>query len=294
MKRSILYQLDAAGATDGARRWDGPDLETLVAEVALAEQLGVDTVWCLPSLGDQGEFVAEAPEIWLAALAQRTSRLRLGWGLAGLTAPARPPLREAEKAASLDVASEGRLTLGLIPHGPLVDDAEEGAVGEGGTDRVRPDWQEGYRMLVDMWDRARFSWTSERFEVRPVDVVPKPVQQPHPPLWLIGWSETHARCAGAGGLGFFDVSGGLDAVLELHRDAYAAARAACDPLDLVSEHAFAVLTDLDPGAEGEGRIAELAQLAVDQIVLRLAPLERGHDQALERIRFLTEATADLH
>ena len=92
MKRSLLYQMGSMETLD---------FETLVKEVQLAEKLGIDTVWCFPAAGGDGDFRDSAPSIWLSALASRTERIRLGWGLAGMTPPGNPPMRMAEQAASM-------------------------------------------------------------------------------------------------------------------------------------------------------------------------------------------------
>ncbi len=272
MKRSIFYQLGGA---------EGADFETLAREVRLAEELGADTVWCFPSAGEEGDFRGGAPEIWLSALARRTERIRLGWGLAGLTPPSYPPMRVAEQAASLDQASEGRLAIALLTDGDLAegDDAS---------------WQEGFRMLVDMWDAPTFSWTSPRFEIRPVDVVPKPIQRPHPPIWLAGWSLDHARRAGRGGLGFLDLSGASNEMLEVHRDAYTESRAEADPHDLVSVHAHAVAGDFEPGEAALERLAKWEALGFDHAAIRVGPLDGGHEEAVHRIRFMTGAEIRVH
>ena len=149
-------------------------------------------------------------------------------------------------------------------------------------------------MLVDMWDGATFSWGSERFEVRPIDVVPKPEQRPHPPLWLAGWSSTHARAAGRGGLGYLDVSGAEDAMLEVARDAYAEGRAECAPEDLVSVSVFAAVADLEPDAAGGERLAAWEEMSIDHAVLRAGPLSGGHEEAMRRIRALTDAAPEVH
>jgi alkanesulfonate monooxygenase SsuD/methylene tetrahydromethanopterin reductase-like flavin-dependent oxidoreductase (luciferase family) len=272
MKRSILIQLGGA---------DGVDFETLVEEVGLAEELGVDTVWCFPPAGENGDFRGAAPEIWLSALARRTSRVRLGWGLAGMTPPSRPPMRVAEQGASLDLASGGRLAVALLPDGELLE-------GEGNA------WHEGFRMLVGMWAEPTFSWTSPQFEILPIDVVPKPIQRPHPPIWLAGWSADHARRAGKRGLGFLDLSGAPDEMLEVHRDAYSESRSEADPNDLVCVHAYAVAADLEPGEAGLERLARWQASGFDHAVARVGPLEGGHAEAVERIRFLTSAETQVH
>ncbi|MEZ4290812.1 MAG: LLM class flavin-dependent oxidoreductase [Myxococcota bacterium] len=152
MQRALLYQVGDPGPEG---------FETMREELRLAESLGLDAVWCFPNAGEAGDFGEGAPAIWLAALAPSTERIRLGWGLPGLLPPMRPPIREAEQAASLDIAASGRLELALLPVGALE-----------GTDE-RP-WDEGLRMLVAMWEAPVFSWASERFRVAPVSVVPRP------------------------------------------------------------------------------------------------------------------------
>lgn len=268
MKRSLLYQVGGP---------DGPDFETLAAEVVLAEGLGVDTVWCFPSIGDDGSFRGSAPEIWLAALAERTRRVRLGWGIGELLPPERPPMRVAEQGASLDLASEGRLEVALLPEGELSED-----------------WAEGYRMIVDMWDAPTFSWGSERFEVRPIDVVPKPHQKPHPALWLVGWSDDHARAAGRGGMAYLDVSGVDDEAIEIHRDAYAEGRGEASPEDLVSVRNFAALGDFPPGDESNERLARWEALQVDHAILRAGPVNGGTEEVRKRIRAFTDGARDVH
>jgi alkanesulfonate monooxygenase SsuD/methylene tetrahydromethanopterin reductase-like flavin-dependent oxidoreductase (luciferase family) len=272
VKRSLLYQIGSMETLD---------FETLAKEVLLAEELGIDTVWCFPAAGGDGDFRDSAPSIWLSALTSRTERIRLGWGLAGMTPPGIPPMRMAEQAASIDLASNGRLDVAFLPDGELIPD-DSGA------------WDEGVRMLVDMWDAPSFSWTSPRFTVQPVDVVPKPVQRPHPPLWLAGWSAEHATRAGEGGLAFLDISGVPDDGLVLNRDAYTEARAGADPNDLVSTGMFGIAVDLEASPDGVDRLIRWENLGIDEVVLRVGPLEGGHAETCERIRFLTSEDARVH
>lgn len=273
MKRSLLYQV---GGTEGI------ELETFVREVELAEELGVDTVWCFPASDEDGRFSGTAPEIWIAALAARTGRVRLGWGIPDLLPPSRPPFRVAEQAASLDLAAEGRLEVAFLPEGALSGDADG------------RDWEEGVRMLIDMWDAPRFSWTSERFTVRPVDVVPKPVQDPHPACWLAGWNDDHAKAAGRGGFAFLDVSGVGDEGIEIHRDAYRAGRAEAEPEELVSVENFGALADLEDASAAAERIEAWAGLGLDHAILRAGPMTGGHDETLRRIRTFSGAEDGVH
>jgi len=272
VKRSLLYQIGAAETLD---------FDELVEEVQLAEELAIDTVWCFPASGTDGNFRDSAPSIWLSGIASRTKRIRLGWGVAAMVPPSHPPMRMAEQAASIDLASIGRLDIAFLPDGELV-------VEEGGA------WDEGLRMLVDMWDRPTFSWTSPRFTVQPVDVVPKPAQRPHPPLWLAGWTADHAIRAGEGGLSFLDISGATDETLVLHRDAYAEARSGIDPHDLVSMDAFGIAVELGPAPDAVERLIRWEELGIDHVVGRVGPLEGGHAEACERIRILASEDARVH
>ena len=291
MYRGLFYQL---GAASPAR------FEALRDEVALAEALGLDAVWCLPMAGDDGGWQGSAPEIWLAGLAGSTERIRLGWGVPGVWPPREPPVREAEQGASLDVASGGRLDVALLPDaGTGVELVEYAELGVPAT--VEPACDEGVRMWVDMWAPATFSWTSARFSVPPIDVVPKPVQQPHPPLWLLGWSPAHAAEAGLLGLGFLDVCGGGAEIWSAHRECYAAARSEAKPDDLVCASTYAVATD--PSEAGETGLAamgrggrssrdwleELSAIGIDHVVLRAGPLEGGHEETCRRIRWFARS-----
>ena len=264
MNRSLLYQIGAGGRED---------FSVMLDEIELAEALGIDTVWCFPESGEKGDFLEGAPAIWLSAFSERTHRIRLGWGVAGMAPPAVPPIRLAEQVASIDLASKGRLELAFLPDGILADD-ETGP------------WDEGLRMLVEMWDGPAFSWTSERFRVMPIDVVPKPIQRPHPPLWLAGWSLEHARRAGGAGLAFLDVSGASDEGLQAHRQAYLDARRLADPGALVATGLYAIAIDRAPSG---ARVADWEAFGVDRLILRVGPLEGGHAEACRRIRALAGA-----
>lgn len=209
----------------------------------------------------------------------------MGWGLSGMTPPERAPIGIAEQAASLDLACQGRLDLALLPDGELLDAAPRAASG----------WDEGIRMLVEMWDAPSFSWRSPRFELKPIDVQPKPVQKPHPPLWLVGWRADHAARAGAHGLGFLDVSGGPDEALALHRSRYLESRTAADVHDLVCESAFATALDLPIGGERAAfdplvrRLVGWENMGIDQAVARIDWPDRGHREILDAIRLFADA-----
>lgn len=305
MERGLFYALGAASPTRFAE---------LERETRLAESLGLASIWCLPETGLDGESRGGAPAVWLAGLAGATQRIRLGWGVPGLWPPRVAPVREAEQAATLDVASSGRLELALLPDfaatadGDAFGDAAGAAAGTSGTTGdveshdARIEVAEGARMLVGMWAAETFAWDSARFAVPEIDVVPKPVQRPHPPLWLAGWKAEQATEAGRAGLGFLDLSGGDAAVWQAHRACYFEARAEAQAEALANAGLFAVAVDLPDASEtavearagragpgGRAWLAELEGAGFDAVFLRAGPLEGGHDEACRRIEWLAGA-----
>jgi alkanesulfonate monooxygenase SsuD/methylene tetrahydromethanopterin reductase-like flavin-dependent oxidoreductase (luciferase family) len=288
VERGLFYQLGPLTAEH---------FEELARQVSLAEALGLARVWCLPMTDEAGGWQGSAPGIWLAGLAGVTKSIRLGWGIPGIWPPREAPVRQAEQAATLDGASGGRLDVAVlsalgVPE--IGDDLDAGADTDGvAGDEIAGRSDEGIRMCVDMWAPATFSWTSVRFSVPPIDVVPKPVQRPHPPLWLVGWSAAHAGEAGRAGMGFLDVSGGGHEVWEAHRERYVTARRGARAEDLVCSSAFAVAVELpeerasDVRGERAARdwLEDLEALGIDQVVFRAGPEGGGHEETCRRIRW---------
>jgi alkanesulfonate monooxygenase SsuD/methylene tetrahydromethanopterin reductase-like flavin-dependent oxidoreductase (luciferase family) len=132
-----------------------------------------------------------SPLVALAAAARATSRIKLVTG--ALLLPLHDPLRVAEDAATLDALSGGRVILGLgMGYRPTEFD------GMAADKRTR-----GAR-LIEMMQVIRAALSSERFsfagrhyQYDNAAVYPRPVQRPHPPLWLCGG--TTARAAGRAG-----------------------------------------------------------------------------------------------
>ena len=125
-----------------------------------------------------------------------TERLRVGH--AGVLAPFRinTPLRVAERGATLDVISGGRFELGLAKSGGKEWETF-GVNPETARDQVR----DALRMIPRMWTEPEFSWKSADYEVPPRDVIPKPVQKPHPRLWQTCGSPDSFYMAGELGVG---------------------------------------------------------------------------------------------
>lgn len=162
----------------------------------LADELGYAAWWQVEHHGAVDYSLSSSPEIFLSLLAQNTSHMRLGH--AGVLSPfgINHPLKVAERAAWIDILSNGRLELGLARSSPCEWD-NFGI--DGSTSREQT--AELLRMLPSMWNSERFSWDSALISIPELNVVPKPLQRPHPPLWITGNSEEAFTFAGNLGVG---------------------------------------------------------------------------------------------
>lgn len=180
--------------------WNGRDEASLFREVLAqaraAEAAGFDIWWQVEHHGAPQFSYSSAPEVVLTAIAMATERLRVGH--AGVLAPFRinTPLRVAERAATLDVLSGGRFELGLAKSG-----GKEWETFGVNPDTARDEVREAMRMIPRMWTEAEFFYASDTYQVPPREVVPKPVQQPHPRLWQTCGSPDSFYMAGELGVG---------------------------------------------------------------------------------------------
>jgi alkanesulfonate monooxygenase SsuD/methylene tetrahydromethanopterin reductase-like flavin-dependent oxidoreductase (luciferase family) len=167
-----------------------------LAQAELADRLGYGCWWsvehhCAPEFS-----YSSAPELMNAAIAQRTERIRIGHS--GVLTPFKinHPLRVAERAAVLDHLSHGRVEVGLARSG-----GAEWATFDIDPDATLAELEEAARLMVTAWTEPEFTWKSERLDIPKRTMVPKPVQDPHPPLWQTVSSPGSFRMAGELGLG---------------------------------------------------------------------------------------------
>ncbi len=167
------------------RPWQDKSEMELVNEALdqceLADKLGIQYVWEVEHHFLEEYSHSSAPEVFLAAVSQRTKDMRLGHGIV-LTAPQfNHPARTAERIAMLDLVSGGRVEFGS---GESSSEAELGAFGVP-VDRKREAWLEGLETAVRCMTETPFTGVDGEFvQMPPRNVVPKPVQTPHPPLWV--------------------------------------------------------------------------------------------------------------
>ncbi len=150
-------------------------------QVELADQLGIDHAWEVEHHFLEEYSHSSAPEVFLAAASQRTQNIRLGHGIVLMPPGYNHPARVAERIATLDLVSNGRVEFGT---GESASRAElEGY-------RVNPEerramWLETVEQVANMLAMNPYpGYEGKYFSMPTRNVVPKPVQKPHPPLWV--------------------------------------------------------------------------------------------------------------
>ena len=161
----------------------GGPLHEQVALAAAAEEAGWDGVftWDGVHLGD--EVAAFDPWVLLAAFAAATRRVRLGAIIMPLAR--RRPWKVAREAVTLDHLSNGRL---VLPVGlGALDDSAWARVGEPTDRRVRAErLDETLEILCGLWTGAPFGFEGKHYRFEPMAFIPRPVQAPRIPIWVVG------------------------------------------------------------------------------------------------------------
>ncbi|PTL76443.1 LLM class flavin-dependent oxidoreductase [Vitiosangium sp. GDMCC 1.1324] len=202
-------------------------IQETLEQARLADELGYG-VWWQVEHHAAGEFsYSSAPEVMLTAIAMSTKNLHVGHS--SVLAPSRfnHPIRIAERAAFIDQLSQGRFQLGLA----------RSTIPEWRTFNINPDstrgqMQQAFEMIPKMWTRESFSWESPDFQIKNVNIVPKPYRRPHPPLWQACSSPASFEQAGRNGVGALGVTlwASMEEVAEMIHLYREALRTRCEPV----------------------------------------------------------------
>ncbi len=236
MKFGLLYEIQKV------QPWDEDSQRNAFVEameqIKLAEEVGFDYVWEVEH-HFLGEFsISSAPEVFLSAVSQHTSRIRIGHGVVLLPFGYNHPIRVAERAATLDIVSNGRLEFGTGRSATFFEMEPFGVDPE----TNRQEWDESVRMIAKMWTENEFSWDSERIKIPTRNVVPKPLQKPHPPMWMAGTQPSSALLAAERGLGFLHFSYTDPEALDEKVQKYREGIERCEPVSAVINENFAGFT----------------------------------------------------
>ena len=196
MKFGIFYEHQLP------RPWhDGDELKLFqdaLDQVELADRLGIDHAWEVEHHFLEEYSHSSAPEVFLAACSQRTKNIRLGHGIVLMPPGYNHPARVAERIATLDLVSKGRVEFGT---------GESSALLELGGYRVpvekkRDMWRETLEQCLNMMTMSPYpGFKGEYFEMPCRNIVPKPVQKPHPPVWVACSNRETIKLAARLGIG---------------------------------------------------------------------------------------------
>lgn len=177
MRFSLIYE---AQTNDASPANEAAVLRQCVDQAVYAESMGFDAVWSVEHHALTWYAHLSAPEIFLSFVAARTSRIRIGHGTVLMPFGFNHPIRVAERAATLDVLSGGRVELG---GGRGATQQEMGLFGVDVADTYAQ-LEETLRILGHVWREERFEWHSDHIDIPSRPVIPRPVQAPHPPLHI--------------------------------------------------------------------------------------------------------------
>lgn len=196
MKFGIFYEHQLP------KPWKAGDEQRLFQEaldqVELADRIGIDHAWAVEHHFLDEYSHSSAPEVFLAACSQRTKRIRLGHGIVLMPPGYNHPARVAERIATLDLVSNGRVEFGT---------GESSALLELGGYRVpvekkRAMWRETVEQTLNMMVMTPYpGFKGEYFEMPCRNVLPKPVQKPHPPVWVACSNRETIKMAARLGIG---------------------------------------------------------------------------------------------
>jgi alkanesulfonate monooxygenase SsuD/methylene tetrahydromethanopterin reductase-like flavin-dependent oxidoreductase (luciferase family) len=192
MKFGLLYEMETPKPkNEYDTYWEA------LAQIELADRIGMDFVWEV-----EHHFLSEyshssAPEVFYGAVSQRTKNIRIAHGVRLLPFNFNHPIKVAEQAAVLDIMSNGRVELGT---GRSTTAQELDGFGID-YDRTRAEVREALEIIVKAWTEDILEYDGKLMKIPPRRVVPKPIQKPHPPMWMACTAPESYEMAGDRGLG---------------------------------------------------------------------------------------------
>jgi alkanesulfonate monooxygenase SsuD/methylene tetrahydromethanopterin reductase-like flavin-dependent oxidoreductase (luciferase family) len=196
MRFGVFYELQLP------RLWNEGDERNLfhqaLEQVALADRLGFDYAWEVEHHFLEEYSHSSAPEVFLAAAAARTTSIRLGHGIRQVVPNYNHPARTAEALATLDIISDGRVDFGF---GEGATRLELGGFRIPAKEK-RAMALEAAEQVANMMVLTPYPGFEGKYFSMPCrNVIPKPVQKPHPPIWMACTNRDTIRIAAQNGVG---------------------------------------------------------------------------------------------
>src|SRR5436305_1191163 len=202
MRFALFYEIPVA------RPWDEQSelraYQNTIEQAVAGDRFGWDAFWTV-----EHHFLSEYshcsnPEVLYGAIAARTERIRLGYGVRLMPKPYNHPVRTAESVAVLDLVSNGRVDMGT-GRSSTRPELEGFSVDPHET---REMWREAIGHVVGCGTNDVYEFEGKYWQMPKRRVIPKPIQKPHPPLWGATTSDDAHRQVGTLGLGLRPLAGG--------------------------------------------------------------------------------------
>jgi len=304
MELGLLYEIEAPKPWAGTHPWaqrvaERTAYREAIEQIVLADKKGFDTVWCVEHHFREGRSHMPCNEAVLAALSQITTNIKLGFGVSLMPHEFIHPARIAEKVATVDLLSNGRVQWGMGRSTPM----EQIAFGVD-RDMSKKKMLAAARTVTGMWGQDYYEEHSEFLDFPKRMVTPKPYQYPHPPAWMAASSHETAIMAGENGLGLlcFSILQPLSKLKPLV-DAYREASARAKPVTEVSTNQVGIYT-LVHCAESRDKFAQnrlwesmwwwytsVAQFTIDWELAHLPPEQ--HAQAFPLLEKQAQGDFDI-
>ena len=215
MKLDLLFELHAPQPWGkphpyGQREAEQRTYFSALEQVKLADKVGFGTAWFVEHHFREGRSHCPAPEVVIGALSQVTENIRLGFGVTLTPHPFRHPVLNAERIATADLVSRGRVEWGT-GRSTLLERISFGVKDEDS----RAQWKEAIEIIVKAWDQEHLAVDTPfvKFPALPRGdwepprtITPKPYQDPHPPCWVACVSEESVDLAAQHGLGMLSLT----------------------------------------------------------------------------------------
>jgi len=194
MKFSIIYE---AQMVDTSRANEQRVFHEIIEQSMLAEEMGFDVIWAVEHTALTQYAHMSAPETFLAFLAGKTSRIGIGHGVVCLPPAMNHPVKVAERIATLDILSNGRVHFGMGKGGTQ---QEAGTFGYSLAD-LPPMIDESMYLIPKILKQGEIEHDGQYVKIPHRPIHPSPVQDPHPPIYMACTRADTLRTAGSRGIG---------------------------------------------------------------------------------------------
>ena len=268
LRRPFRFAVTAPPVAGPVARW--------VESVRMIESMGFDSVVIADHFTDGYDT---EPMVGLTAAAMATERLRLQTGVLGVDY--RHPVLTHRMAATLDVLSEGRFTLGLGA-GWMVSDYEAAGIPYDAPGTRVDRLEELVTILKGLFGTAPFSFRGRHFEIRALVGLPAPVQQPHPPFFI-----------GGGGRRMLGLAGREAAVVGINANLRAGTLGRHAVVDFGADAVHEKIRWAREGAASSGRDPDDLELSLNSWLVRVSPTAADAAAFLERIAGRVQVPVEL-